>query len=73
MNEPKPEMPESVGSRYLRENIGPVLDWVANHHKALIITRHGRPAVAIVPPDWVETGKAAPDTPARDLPAKNSQ
>jgi prevent-host-death family protein len=74
MNEPDPPQAlpyvDSIGSRYLRENIGPVLDYVQKHGKPVVVTRHGRPSVAIVPADWIETGDTPADTHLRALPAR---
>jgi prevent-host-death family protein len=74
MTHPDPRsVPDAIGGRYLRENIGPVLDHVSTNHKPVIVTRYGRPCAVIVPVEWVELTDTPRIIGVRDLPAKNGQ
>ncbi len=44
-------MPKTVAVRELRADLAGLLDQVADRREHLIVTRHGRPAAAIVPID----------------------
>lgn len=74
MTHPDPQgVPDAIGGRYLRENIGPVLDHVSTNHRPVIVTRYGRPVAVIVPVEWVELSDAQRCIGPRDLSAKNGR